>query len=237
MGTAKNPLFNCRDVQPFEGVCTWLHDALNVPREEQFDEVVANVYSREKDQYIGPHTDQNALLGETNEIISMSMGAAGVFYWQPHPEGRLKGWYSKQEGRHAQERSDGKWGCTPLLPGELILVNGTFQRHFLHGTLRFSEAARVDEVLRRFKVCSDSKKVFESTMYQDYFDEKLVLLDRSVVTLRRIVNHKTGCPELVNNQKRDADTVSSPRPVEQRVSTLGCSGGCWGHGTARTTSA
>ena len=65
VGTAKNPLFNCRDVQPFEGVCTWLHDALNVPREEQFDEVVANVYSREKDQYIGPHTDQNALLGIT----------------------------------------------------------------------------------------------------------------------------------------------------------------------------
>ena len=58
---------------------------------DRFDEIVANIYSREKKQCAGAHTDQSRLLGETSDIVSVSLGAAGVFYWRPSLEGALKG--------------------------------------------------------------------------------------------------------------------------------------------------
>ena len=89
-GTARNPVFKTQDLQPFKHVCEWLHSTHKVARQDHFDEVVANIYSRPADQYIGAHTDQNPLLGETSEILSLTLGSAGVFFWCPSPDGQLR---------------------------------------------------------------------------------------------------------------------------------------------------
>ena len=51
-----------------------------VLRQDHFDEVVPNIYSRPADQYISAHTDQSHLLGETSDILSLTLGSAGVFF-------------------------------------------------------------------------------------------------------------------------------------------------------------
>ena len=79
-GTARNQVWKTDRAAPFKLVGDWVHAAHKVPRQEHFDEVVANVYSRQLDQYIGAHTDQNPLLGETSDILSLTLGSAGVFF-------------------------------------------------------------------------------------------------------------------------------------------------------------
>ena len=51
-----------------------------VLRQDHFDEVVPNIYSRPADQYISAHTDQSHLLRETSDILSLTLGSAGVFF-------------------------------------------------------------------------------------------------------------------------------------------------------------
>ena len=82
-GTARNLVFKTDKVAPFKAVCDWLHDAHRVVRKDHFDALVANIYSRAANQCAGVHTDQSELLGETSNIMSVSMGAAGVFDWRP----------------------------------------------------------------------------------------------------------------------------------------------------------
>ena len=154
-GTARNPVLTER-VAPFQNVCDWLHDAHRVDRQDHFDTLVANIYSRAANQCIGAHTDQTELLGATSDIVSLSMGAAGLFYWRPSPTGVLRGWNKKESHRHETERADGLWGCVPLLPGDLFLCCGTFQHHLVHGSLSYTEAANVHEVISQWSMCSEA---------------------------------------------------------------------------------
>ena len=68
--TARNPVFKVPEVEPFQSVCDWVHDDHFVPRQQHFDEVVANIDDRQENQCIEAHTDQNDLLGDTNERCS-----------------------------------------------------------------------------------------------------------------------------------------------------------------------
>ena len=61
--TRRNPVFKVHEVSPFQSVHDWVHESHNVPRQQHFDEVVANIYSRQQNQCIGPHADQSELLG------------------------------------------------------------------------------------------------------------------------------------------------------------------------------
>ena len=62
-GTGRNPMLKVREVLPFQSVHDWVHESHNVPRQQHFDEVVANIYDRQKNQCIEAHTDQHDLLG------------------------------------------------------------------------------------------------------------------------------------------------------------------------------
>ena len=73
-------MFKVHEAPPFQSVHDWVHESHNVPRQQHFDEVVANIYSRPADQYISAHTDQSHLLGETSDILSLTLGSAGVFF-------------------------------------------------------------------------------------------------------------------------------------------------------------
>ena len=199
-------MFKVHEISPFKSVCAWVHDSHNVPRQQHFDEVVANIYSRQQNQCIGAHTDQSELLGKTSDILSLSMGAAGVFFWQPSPDGPLRRWNKKEADRHATERGDGLWGCVPLLPGDLFLAAGTFQHHLHHGSLSYTEAADIEQVLSKYQACNEAKAVLRSPEYLQYFVNSVPLPDRSVITFRRIENHYQGCPQAFQ------DVYNAPPP-------------------------
>jgi len=200
--TARHTLWKTKDVKPFSAVSDWLHDEIKVERWLHFDEIVANIYDRGLNQCAGFHTDQNPLLGETSNILSVSMGAPGVFYWRPNPDGKLRGageGWKKEQRRHEAEQTAGLWGCTPLLPGDILLCRGTFQHHLVHGSLDYREAANVEEVVSQYQVCPEALQVLQSEAYRRYFvDSSLPQPDRSVITFRKIQNHDERCPEIVS---------------------------------------
>ena len=47
-----------------------------------FNEIVANEYSIAKDEQISWHADSNALLAESTNVMSLSMGSAAVFCYK-----------------------------------------------------------------------------------------------------------------------------------------------------------
>ena len=116
-----------------------------------------------------------------------------------------------QADREDRAREKGYVGCTPLLPGDLFLATGMFQELLQHRTLPYSEAANVDEVLKRYPaVCPESIAVFRSA-YPKYFDKtKGKLPDRSVITWRRIENHVEGCPEVMQSGPAESTTPRAP---------------------------
>ena len=120
-----------------------------------------------------------------------------MFYWRPSPTGVLRGWNAREAARHATERAEGLWGCVPLLPGDLFLASGTFQHHLLHGSLSYTDAANVHEVISQWSMCSEALSVLHSAAYQAYFDNSTPQEDRSVITFRKIANHCPDCPELM----------------------------------------
>ena len=140
----------------------------------------------------------------------MTLGSAGVFFWCPSPDGQLRQWVGMVGGntqayiRDSRAREKGLFGCTPLLPGDLFLATGTFQHHLHHGSLSYTDAARVHELVSdgMFQADPDANSVLMSDNYQKYFDQRLGLLpDRSVITFRRIENHQHGCPEVVDQNE------------------------------------
>ena len=196
--TGKHKVWKVSEYQPFRAASDWLHQEHNVALPDRFDEIVANIYSREKKQCAGAHTDQSRLLGETSDIVSVSLGAAGVFYWRPSQNGKLWGansGYSKPVYRRAAEQQAGLWGACPLLPGDMMLCCGRFQHELEHGTLTYSEAADVAEVVKEYQLCPNAHAVLQLDAYRKYFDKTRPQPERSVITFRKIVNHDAGCPE------------------------------------------
>ena len=87
------------------------------------------------------------------------MGAAGVFFWHPSLNGQLRGWNANEAARHVTEMAKCLWVCVPLLPGDLFLVAGTFQHHLHHGSLSYTEAADIEQVLSKYQACNEAKAV------------------------------------------------------------------------------
>ena len=89
----------------------------------------------------------------------------------------------------------------------VFLATGTFQHHLHHGSLSYTEPARVHELVSdgMSQAGRDAISVLMSDNYQKYFDTRLGLLpDRSVITFRRIENHQHGCPEVVDQNEAPA---------------------------------
>ena len=107
--TGKHKVWKVSEYKPFRAASDWLHQEHSIASPARFDEIVANIYSREKNECAGFHTDQSELLGETSNSVSVTLGAAGVFYWRPDPAGLLRG---RGESRHRG------------LPGNRVLVIG-----------------------------------------------------------------------------------------------------------------
>ena len=84
------------------------------------------------------------------------------------------------------------------MPGDLLLCSGRFQHDLVHGSLNYQEAANVDEVICKYKLCPEALEVLKSEAYNCYFDSSVPQwADRSVITFRKIQNHLAGCREIV----------------------------------------
>ena len=104
-------------------------------------------------------------------------------------------------------------GCTPLLPGHLMLCSGRFQHELVHGTLTYCEAADVAEVVKTYQLCPDAHAVLASDAYRKYFDNSVPQPERSVITFRKIVNHDAGCPERGAQNRSNAEPARCPLPA------------------------
>ena len=81
--TAKHSLFYLNEVPPLHSATSWLKEKSKAPPGQMFNEIVANDYCRKRNQSIPWHTDKNCLLRKSTDIVSLSMGAPGIFCYQP----------------------------------------------------------------------------------------------------------------------------------------------------------
>ena len=95
-----------------------------------------------------------------------------------------------------------------------MLCCGRFQHELEHGTLTYSEAADVAEVVKEYQLCPNAQEVLQLDAYQKYFDKTMPQPERSVITFRKIVNHDAGCPEHDGAQNRsNAEPARCPLPA------------------------
>ena len=93
-----------------------------------------------------------------------------------------------------------------------MLCCGRFQHELEHGTLTYSEAADVAEVVRKYQLCPNAKEVLASDAYRKYFDTSVPQPERSVITFRKIVNHDAGCPERAASNEVSLTRRTEPHP-------------------------
>ena len=102
---------------------------------------MANIYSRELNEYTLWHSDANPLLGADTEVVSLSLGAPGVYCFSPntkseHPLTKDLGkTWTKQRTAALAARLR---GCVPLMPGDLLITTGTSHKFRQHKTVRYT---------------------------------------------------------------------------------------------------
>ena len=99
-----------------------------------------------------------------------------------------------------------------------MLCCGRFQHELEHGTLPYSEAADVAEVVKEYQLCPNAQEVLQSDAYQKYFDKTVPQPERSVITFRKIVNHDDGCPEHVASNVAQEEASRTRRAEPQPLS-------------------
>ena len=82
-GTEKHLLYNVENYEALDQPTRWVLALGHGSRVTEFNQVVANLYELDADDAIPSHTDKNNLLEDSTEILSLSMGAPGVFCYEP----------------------------------------------------------------------------------------------------------------------------------------------------------
>ena len=118
----------------------WVNDKLGLERSLQFNELVTNQYETANQEYTPWHSDKNPLLGDEGLIVSLTLGAPGVFCFAPFygVDSARKWFYKTEEHRKECYVDERVRGCVDLWPGDLMLMGGTFQKHMAHKTLNIS---------------------------------------------------------------------------------------------------
>jgi hypothetical protein len=219
--TAKHPLFRLKDVPPLQTATSWLKEKCKAPPAQMFNEIVANVYSRNRNEAISWHTDKNCLLRKTTDIVSLSMGAPGIFCYQPDTrsvdEFRE---FNIPRGGEAQRRDAminmGLRGLVPVFSGDILLMSGTFHEYLCHKTLRFTEVAVPEDLILKYPGSNaNSKQLLPDVL------SKNLHCDRACITWRLITNHYRQCPDGLPSGQLDAkvvaDLVQSQNVCQKRL--------------------
>ena len=170
----------------------WVNDKLRLERSLQFNELVTNQYAVGKQEYTPWHSDTSPFLDDEGLIVSVTLGAPGVFCFAPFygVESARKWYYKTEDTRKQCYVDESVRGCVDLWPGDLMLMGGTFQKHMAHKTLKIS---RIN--IRMFKDFPAMNPEVSASLQRliDNCDEWRK--HRIAITFRRIVNHSDGSAE------------------------------------------
>ena len=193
--TAKHPLLKVKEVPALDKATSWLKKKCRAPPEQMFNEIVANEYSRNQNEAIGWHTDKNSLLANCTDILSLSLGASGVFCYQPDSRSehfekfQLCSLTLKEGEKRKQMINAGLRGFVPVFSGDILLMSGTFQEYLVHKTLRFKTEEK--SVLAKYPGSNASSKFLLRSALSSG-----LRFDRACITWRLIKYHKSDCPEM-----------------------------------------
>ena len=100
-GSEKHLLYNVCQFKGLHDPLQWLQALGEGSGVVQFNQILANWYEVASDDAIPAHTDKNSLLNDSTEILSLSLGAPGVFCFEPD---------MSQHDKSIFFGSDGFWG-------------------------------------------------------------------------------------------------------------------------------
>ena len=191
----------------------YTHDMLGVWNGDdmEFNEIVGNRYFV-FDQNVPYHSDANDLLDANPTIMSISLGATGAFCYAPDYRTEFgKRWCQEpltkreQKLKTIKERhtAAGVKGMVPLQAGDIMVMGGSFNRFFVHKTLRNCEVVgnhpTIESVLERYPAVRRRIQPSIDRFLQwlsKSSDKDVELAQRFCVTFRRIKYHKSipRCP-------------------------------------------
>ncbi len=142
-GVSRHKVWRTETVAGLKEIDTWLQQSVGVPW-RCCNEVVANWYRAADREAIPWHTDASELYDEHNEVLSLSMGAKGIFCIQPQSRDSNRwqheaGWYKKEATRRQHWIQLQLRMAVPVLPGDLMVMWGRFQTFCVHKTIHAPE--------------------------------------------------------------------------------------------------
>ena len=202
-GNARHEVYRVDEVPALKSFEEWVNGH-NVSPVYHINEVLGNMYSREEDENMDWHDDTDMLYQTSTDVLSLSVGSPGVLCFQPRRNDSDDSLYQvtgakryKKEARRQQTIDKGLRGLVPLLPGDLLVMSGTFQDYMQHKTLKFSRLTDTAKLLAAYTATSaTSKQLLPSVSIKP---EEISLANRGNFTGRIISHHKTTpvrCPEI-----------------------------------------
>ena len=82
-GTGRHQVYKLEEFPAVAKPAKWLQGLACKSGVVPFNQVVVNEYSRKDNERIAYHSDANSLLADSTEILSLSLGAPGVFCYEP----------------------------------------------------------------------------------------------------------------------------------------------------------
>ena len=136
-GNVRNPIFKASEVPTNSNFVQSFYAKCNATSELHFHQIIGNRYARASNQSIHWHSDKSSLLSDNTDIVSVSLGSAGVFCYMPNER--------EVSSIFTGVSSSGKWknrrqtaidrrlrGCVPLFAGDVLLMCGSFQECMQH---------------------------------------------------------------------------------------------------------
>ena len=173
----------------------------------EFNEIVGNRYYV-YDQNVPYHSDTNALLDANPTIMSISLGATGAFCYAPDYRTEFgKQWCQEPGDRNEKKLKTikvrhteaGVKGMVPLQAGDIMVMGGSFNRFFVHKTLRNCQLhgnySTIQSVLDKYPAVRGRIKPSIDCFLQRLWKD-VEPAQRFCITFRRIKYHKTipRCP-------------------------------------------
>ena len=140
-GNVRNPLIKTSGVPAVSNFLRSFYVKCNARSEHHFQQIIGNHYDRASNQSIHWHSDKSTLLSDNTDIVSVSLGCAGVFCYMPnerevssifHRSLELGKWKNRRQTAIDRRLR----GCVPL-SGDVLLMCGSLQECMQHKTLPF----------------------------------------------------------------------------------------------------
>jgi alkylated DNA repair dioxygenase AlkB len=88
-GNVRNPLIKMSGVPAVSDFLQSFYGKCNAESEHHFHQIVGNRYDKPTNQAIPWHSDKSALLSSNTDIVSVSLGCAGVFCYMPNEKAQF----------------------------------------------------------------------------------------------------------------------------------------------------